>query len=175
MTYLRFATYTVLLVSVALAVRRGVHVIPVALQPPSYAQQAADVLASAQVAPTWSSPFGVSGGLPEGQTWSYREGPDFSVWTSHFKLVDTQVQVGIYRGGHPQVQPPPAGLSPGIVGGIPVLWWKRVDSSYLTLWDALIPKKDGVAQEYVHVWISSLHPTRVEEAAAMLKAIRFAP
>jgi hypothetical protein len=175
MKYLRFATYMLLLVGIYLAARRGVSVIPVALQPPSYNQQAADALAAARIGDTWGSPFGVSGGLPEGQVWSHHEGPDFAVWTASYKLADAQVQVGVYLGGHPNVQPPPVGLSPGSVGGVPILWWKRVDESYRTIWDALIPRKDGAAQEYVHVWISSLHPKRVEEAAAMLRAVRFTP
>lgn len=52
MKYLRFATYMLLLVGIYLAARRGVSVIPVALQPPSYNQQAADALAAARIGDT---------------------------------------------------------------------------------------------------------------------------
>ena len=171
--YLRFLTYALLLSAIGLVVRNRVAVIPVHLEPPSYEVQAQTAMAAECLENVLASPFGVSGGLPSGQTWVHREGPDFDVWLSDFRLVDAQVHLGVYLGGHPRVRMPREGLSSGVVGGVPVLWWKRVDAGYQTVWDAIVPRKSDSREDFVHIWIASLHPRRVEEAAAELESVRF--
>jgi hypothetical protein len=173
MKYLRFVTYVFLLAAVFFAMRRTVNVVPVTLEPATYLQQSSELVASAQIKDLWRTPFVVKGGLPADQEWTHREGPDFDVWTATYRARGAQVMVGIYVGGHPQVQPPGTRLSMGRVGEIPVIWWKRIDGNYFTRWDAIIPKPDGASEEFVHVWISSLHPLCVQEAAEQLRSVRF--
>jgi len=173
MKYFRFVTYLVLFAAIFVATRRSKRVIPVQLAPPSYERQTEDLLIGTQTTALWSAEFAVSGGLPPEQQWSRHDGPDFYVWASAYTLVDAKVQVGVYLGGHPQIQPPTSGLELGNIGGIPVLWWKRTDENYRTKWDAIIPKRNGAHLEYVHVWIASLHPQRVQEAAELLREVKF--
>ncbi|ACB76327.1 hypothetical protein Oter_3047 [Opitutus terrae PB90-1] len=173
--YLRYATYVLLLGAVYVATHPNTAVLPISLSPPPYAVQAERLLSSDRIAAlSGPSLFQVSGGLPSGSGWQYREGPDFDVWGSTIGEGSARVSVGIYAGFNPNVRPPAERLAPGIVGGFPVLWWQHEDADYRTRWDAVIPCGREASSGYLHVWLLSFYPDKVRDAAETLKELTIA-
>lgn len=173
--HLRFATYALLLGALYFSTHPRTTVLPALLSPPPYAVQAERLLSSDQIAAlSGSLRFDLSGGLPSGAAWQYREGPDFDVWSSTIGEGSARVGIGVYAGFNPSVALPATGLAPGTVGGIPVLWWQREDADYRTRWDAIIPCGRESRSGFLHVWLVSVYPEKIRDAAKKLKDLTLA-
>jgi len=116
-----------------------------------------------------------SGGLPEGYTWVFTNGPDFYVYSGISKA-NPAIRVGIYFGHHPSFKTNPSYASnAGAIASLPVTWFRTSKGKAKVRLETVLPytHPGGYDSITLHIWVQAPTQKMAEDLCSNLSSIAF--